>query len=329
MKHTKITASERKLIAAWLQQGVSNKEIGRRLGRHPTSVTNEMKRNRFQRDIYEPMHAQAKAKERQQHAWQAKHPLKNHDVYAYVLSHLRAGWSPEQIAGRLSLNHPDDLHWHICTETIYQFIYHKRNRPYQWWEYLRRKQQRRRTQGGRKAHRIRIPDRISIHLRPAIVGKRTEFGHWEGDTLVGKGRISGLHTAYERFASLIRLERMRRLTAGESEQAQRRVYQPLPPHARRTTTLDNGSEHVTHGNLKQLIATFFADPYAAYQRGGNENANLWVRYYFPKGTDFNQVSDEELQAVEWELNHRPRKRLHYQTPMEVFNQQLARGRDRS
>lgn len=121
MKYTKITASERKLIAAWLQQGVSNKEIGRRLGRHPTSVANEMKRNRFQRDIYEPMHAQAKAKKRQQHAWQAKHPLKNHDVYAYVLSHLRAGWSPEQIAGRLSLNHPDDPHWHICPETIYRF----------------------------------------------------------------------------------------------------------------------------------------------------------------------------------------------------------------
>lgn len=327
MKHTKITASERKLVAIWLNQKISNKEISRRLGRHPTTVANEIRRNSFKPGIYEPLHAQAKAEMRQARSWQAKHPLKNPEVYAYVLTHLRQGWSPEQITGRLKLEHPDDPHWRICHEAIYQFIYQKDNQPFRWWEYLRRKQTRRRVKVRRKAHRLRIPDRVSIHLRPSVVDRRSEFGHWEGDTLVGKGRNNGLHTAYERFASLIRFERMNQLTAQASEQAQRKIYQPLPAHARRTTTLDNGSEHVTHASLKPLIMTFFADPYSAYQRGGNENANLWIRYYFPKGTDFNQVSNEELKAVEWELNHRPRKRLQYKTPMEVFNQQLLRGRD--
>jgi len=249
-------------------------------------------------------------------------------VYAYVIKHLRGGWSPEQIAGRLRVKHPNDHAWHICHETIYRFIYHQHNHPHRWWEYLRRKQTRRRRKLGRKAQRVRIPDRVSIHERPAVVNRRTELGHLEGDTLVGKNRASGLHTAYERFASLIRFERMKRLTAQESIRAQRMIYQSLPAQARQTTTLDNGSEHVNHAQLRPFITTYFADPYSAYQRGGNENANLWLRYYFPKGTDFNEVSDEELKAVEWELNHRPRKRLQYKTPMEVFTEQLpTRGRD--
>lgn len=323
MKHyQRLTQTERQLIAQWNTQGVSRKEIGRRLKRETSTISRELTRNCFKKDIYEPLHAHGKAKARLMQRAYGKHPLKNPQVYVYVLERLRWGWSPEQIAGRLKLKYPDDSSWHICHEAIYQFIYHKDNDHQRWWEYLRRKQKRRRQKLGRKTHRLRIPDRVSIHLRPGVVDQRTEFGHWEGDTLVGKGRLSGLHTAYERFASLIRFERMNQLTAQVSEAAQRKIYQPLPQHARKTTTLDNGSEHAHHTQLKSLITTYFADPYSAYQRGGNENANLWVRYYFPKGTDFNTVSDEELKAVEWELNNRPRKRLQYRTPMEVFTEQV-------
>lgn len=116
------------------------------------------------------------------------------------------------------------------------------------------------------------------------------------------------------------------LTALSSIKAQEKVYSPLPENARRTTTLENGDEHVLHVKLKESLGmqTYFADPYSSWQRGGKENGNMWIRYYFPKGTDFRTITDDELRDVEYDLNSRPRKRLGYLTPLEVFDLHLAR-----
>jgi len=304
--------------------------------------------------IYEPVHAHYVATERKQQAFLAKQPLKNKKVYAYVLEHLRGSWSPEQIAGRLKkVDHPYDSSWHICHETIYAFIYKKKtdetkqgikqksildkrlqgkekqvitvtdaNRPL--WEYLRRKQTKRRKRNGRKVHRVRIPDRVIIHDRPKIIGRRKQFGHWEGDSIVGDKHTSGLHTEYERVSSFFRVERVERITAAATVIASKKIFGPLPEKARQSTTLDNGSENINHMELKIAfgLQAYFADPYASWQRGGNENCNLWIRYYFPKGTDFSTISDEELRDVEWELNNRPKKRLMFKTPQEVFTEYL-------
>jgi IS30 family transposase len=185
------------------------------------------------------------------------------------------------------------------------------------WEYLRRKQVRRQKKGGRKSQRVRIPDRVSIHDRPKEIDERKTFGHWEGDSIVGLGHKNGLHTEYERVASMTRFERLKRVSADEAAKAAQRIFQSLPDHAKRSTTLDNGSEHTNHKEFG--LQAYFADPYSSWQRGGNENCNLWIRYYFPKGTDFSTISDEELKDVEWELNNRPRKRLSFKTPQEVFD----------
>lgn len=325
-KFRRLTKTERILIAQLKNKGYSNRRIAWVLGRSVSTIGREIKGNSSKGRFYEPLHAQAKAEGRKERAWKAKHPLKNPRVYAYVLEKLRSGWSPEQISGRLRLEHPQDKSWWICQETIYRFIYHPENQKQAWWEYLRRKQKRRRKRNGRKSQRVRIPDRVSIHLRPIIVEQRKEIGHWEGDTLVGFGRENGLHTAYERFTSLIKMEKMTSLKSVDSTKAQMKIYQPLPRQARKSTTLDNGSEHVSHLELKKKlgIQTYFADPYSAWQRGGNENANLWIRYYFPKGTDFSKISKEDIKDVEWELNTRPRKRLDFKTPMEVFTEQISR-----
>lgn len=330
MNHTKLTLSERKLIAFWRNSGLSIRECARRLRRDHSAVSRELGRNSFKKNLYEPLHAQAKAEKRKANAWKAKQPLKNKDLFAYVTKRLLWGWSPETIAGRLrKIEHPGNPYWHICAETIYQFCYNPRYQTenHHWYEYLRRKQKRRRKQKGRSSQRIRIPDRVSIHDRPMIINQRQQFGHWEGDTLVGKGRNHGIHTAYERVSSFIRLEKMPDLTALSSFLAQKKIYVSLPPRARRTTTLDNGHEHVMHGKLKEEIGiqSFFADPYSSWQRGGNENSNLWIRYYFPKGTDFRIIPEEELKDVEYELNTRPRKRLGYKTPLEVFTSYLVRS----
>ena len=359
MKHKKLTKTERELLGLWKNERLSNIKCAERLGRHVSTIGRELTRNKTRINvgkndwavIYEPLHAQKVADDRKQEAFAAKHPLKNPDVYSYVLDNLRGGWSPEQISGRLrEQDHKGESHWQICMETIYQFIHKEKtdmtkeglkqnrvldkrlpdgkssltvtdcDRPL--WEFLRRKQKRRRKKGGRKAQRVRIPDRVSIHARPKIVAKRKQFGHWEGDSIVGKNHTSGLHTEYERVSSLTRFEYLVRITADETVIAARKIFNPLPSYAKCTVTLDNGSEHVKHNEFG--LQAYFADPYSSWQRGGNENCNMWIRYYFPKGTDFSIITDEELKDVEWELNNRPRKRLNYKTPQEVFDYYLKR-----
>lgn len=333
--HTKLSQVERVLISAWKKEGLSNSECARRLNRHVSTIGRELKRNCYQSKsakFYEPLNAQAKAQKRKARAWLAKHPLKNKVVFDFVIKNLKKGWSPDQIAGRIKeVEYPDDPSKHICAEAIYQYIYHPQNKHYAYWNYLRRGQKKRRTRSGRKVHRSRIPDRVSIHDRPDQVDSRVEPGHWEGDTVVGKGKTHGLHTAYERVSSLFRFELMEDLSASSSIKAQLSIFDDYPPYLRKTTTLDNGKEHVKHRLLSEKLGvdTYFADPYSSWQRGGNENANLWLRYYFPKGTDFRTIHPDELKAVERELNNRPRKRLNYKTPTEVFNQFLSKGCNRN
>lgn len=318
-KYRKLVKEDRILIAQWKNSGFSNKQIAKWLGRSPSTVGREMTRNNFEGKVYEPLHAQHKAEIKKNRAWEAKEPLKNPWIFSNVLAKLRSGWSPEQIAGRLKLKYADRPDRQIGVETIYRFIYKSGNKRLRLWEYLRRKQVRRRKRGGKKSQRIRIPDRISIHERPLVVDKRVEAGHWEGDSLEGKAHLSGLHTEYERVFSIIRISRIKGINADETTKAQFEIFGPLPGWLRRSITLDNGKENVKHVLLRKILGidTYFADPYASYQRGGNENANLWIRYYFPKGTDFSKVTEEEIRDVEWELNNRPRKRLGFKTPMEA------------
>lgn len=326
-KYRNLTESERILIAQWINEGKTNKWIARELGRDVSTIGREIKRNsKAIMDIsgktvlvYEPLHAHNKAMRRRLNAYKAKHPLKSEKVFAYVIDHLRSGWSPEQISGRLKkVDHPDDTTWHICTESIYRFIYSVKQKDKAYWEYLRRKQKRRRKRNGKKAQRVRIPDRVSIHERPSEIDERKIPGHWEGDSVVGKDHANGLHTEYERVTSITRLERLSAINSDETLKAMKKIFDPLPRCLKKSSTLDNGSEMVKHNKVG--ITTFFADPYSPYQRGGNENANLWIRYYFPKGTDFSKVSDQELKDIEWELNNRPRKRLKYKKPIEVWNE---------
>ncbi len=359
-KHTKLTKPERVLLSEWKKQGLSNIECGRRLGRNKSTIGRELKRNRvkvkigkYHEYIYEPHHAQFMTLERKQKAWFSKQPLKNKDVYSYVLDHLRQGWSPEIIAGSLQVvEHPGDPHWHICHETIYAFIYREKtdltkqglisrsaldkklechnqaitvtdfDRPL--YEYLRRKQTKRRKKSGRKVHRSHIPDRVSIHQRPEVINQRIEFGHWEGDTVEGIGHKDGVHTEVERASRLIGAKKVKAIDSQSALDAQVQIFSKLPEKARRSTTLDNGKETHLHFKLRDDLdmQTFHADPYSSWQRGTNEHANGLLRYYFPKGTDFSKVTDEELADVIWELNNRPRKLLQYKTAQEVFNEHL-------
>lgn len=331
--HKKLTAFERDQIALYHAKGISNSEIAKTLGREVSTIGRELQRNRWG-ETYVAIHAQNQARERSVQVAHSKQSLKNPDVYAYVTAHLRGGWSPDQIAGRLKRKHKDDRHWWITAETIYRWIYQpqqvKRDDP--WFEYLRRKQRKRRKYKGRTVHRSHIPDRVSIHQREEIINDRKQFGHWEGDTVEGKGHRDGVHSEVERMSRLIAGGKVAAITSEEAIKAQKRIFADLPTPARKSTTLDNGRETHLHYLLRSDLdmKTYHADPYSSWQRGTNEHGNWHLRYFFPKGTDFSLVSEEELQDVISEINNRPRKILGYMTAKERFYQLLkeeARGCD--
>lgn len=319
--HHKLSAAERDEIGYRRARGQGLRTIARKLGRSVSTISEELKRNRFQ-SRYLAVHAQAVATGRKQAA--GRRPLlKNDWLYSYVTTRLRDGWSPEEIVGRLALRCPDEPGRRIGVETIYRFIYRSDQADERWWEYLPRKHRKRRKRHGRKHHRSRIPDRVSIRERPPGVNKRAEFGHWEGDTLEGMARRDSLHTEAERVSRKLMAGRVARIASPETARAQKHLFGALPPAARRSTTLDNGRANHEHTRLREIgMDTYFADPYSAWQRGTGEYHNGLLRRYFPKGTDFATVSDEELADVVAEINDRPRKCLGYYTPNEVFAAKL-------
>lgn len=320
--HAKLTPEERDYIALWIGQKVALREIARRLGRNPSTISRELERNGHATAGYVAIHAQRMAEERKAAAGE-RHPLKDPETYAHVHDKLRQGWSPEEICGRLEEERGERV---LCPETIYQFIYAPENTQKALWEYLPRKHLKRRKKGGRRVHRSHIPDRVSIRERPEAVNARQEFGHWEGDTIEGKGHRDGLRTEVERVSRLLAARKVARIASAEAVAAQGAIFGSLPAHARRSTTLDNGREHHQHTELKGLgMQTYFCDPYSSWQRGTNEYHNGLLRRYFPKGTDLSAVTDEELQDIVEELNNRPRKCLRWKTPREVFEEQLKRS----
>lgn len=317
--HKKLSSQERDLIALWKGGGKSLREIARRLGRSHSTIVEEVKRNSYKEEYYIAINAQRRTDERKREA-RKRHPLKSKEIYVYVIEKLRRGWSPEQIAGRLRKKTGRTV---ICHETIYSFIYskHPEAERMRLWEYLPRKQTKRKRQKGRKVKRERIPDRVSITKRPKSIAKRAQVGHWESDSMQGrKVDKNGVHVEVERVTRKVAARYLERVTADKTIQAQLDIFSALPAKARQTATSDNGPENVKHTKLRELdMMTYFTDGYSAWQKGSVENAIGLLRRYLPKGKSLNNLSQEELDAIVEEINSRPRKVLNYNTPDEVFD----------
>lgn len=317
-----LSPQDRDNIAVMVGAGTSKREIGRLLGFDHTTIGREIKRNRWG-DTYVAIHAQAVTDDRKQTAGK-RYPLKDPLTQAYVIKHLRWGWSPEQISGRLKRRNGG--HTVICPETIYAFIYAPDNKHLELWEDLPRKQKHRKLQHGRKSQRVRIPDRVSIHARPEEVEEREEVGHWEADSVIGrqtKGAV--IHTAVERKTRFLIAKLLPAKSASETIAAQLAIFQAMPAFMRQSVTTDNGSEFAQHVKLHSLgMDTYFADPYCSGQRGTNENHNGLLRRYLPKKTSFQGLTQSELNDMVAEINHRPKKCLAYQTPAEALQYELTK-----
>ncbi len=237
-------------------------------------------------------------------------------VRKYVTQRLRWRWSPDEIEGRARSDFPGDRRRQISHQTIYTWIRAEAAVGKHWQHHLRRLGRKRRD----RENRGRLPASVSIEGRPAVVDRRSRFGDWEGDTILGANRRGGAVTLVERKSGYLLLAMVPNLQAATVRQAAAQRYAATPKNLRKTLTLDNGKEFAEHEQLEveAALRIYFAKPYSAWQRGTNENTNGLVRDFFPKGTDLANLPEHRFTKVQQLLNDRPRKRLGYRTPNEVL-----------
>ena len=304
------------------ERGFGPREIGRYLNRSASTISRELKRNQGFVSVYWYEMANIFARQRRK---QAVRPTKQNNsvLYNYIIDKLRQGWSPELISGRLAREYPDKAEMRISHETIYRWVYDDAREGGNLYQCFVRRRRRRKKQRKGLSSRGVIPGRVGIEHRPAIVDERSRFGDWESDTMEGGRGKGGLATHVDRksrYLTAAKLEDKRAKTYSESTLS---AFRHIPKAKRKTMTVDNGKEFSDFKRIeKELCLTvYFADPYAPWQRGTNENTNGLLRRYFPKGIDFTTITHDIVAKVVEKLNNRPRKCLKYQTPHEVFFKQ--------
>ena len=308
--YTQLTREQRYQIQALLKTNQTQSQIAIVVRVHKATISRELRRNRGGRG-YRPHQAHCRAQARQ---GSKRRPRLTRTMWQQVEALVRQAWSPEQIHGRLQREHGQT----ISHEWIYQYIYQDKRTGGDLYRSLRC-QKRRRKRYGTYSRRGRIPNQVSIDVRPAVVNTRQRLGDWEGDTVIGKGHSGVLVTLVERKSKYTVLQGIPHKTAAAVRKAVDEGLQPYKSHVR-TITYDNGREFSDHAGMAQDLDAqiYFAHPYASWERGVNENTNGLIRQFFPKGRNLTHVTEAELQVVRDRLNHRPRKTLGYQTPHEVF-----------
>lgn len=310
-----LTFEERQFLYRLRKKGKSNTEIAELMGRDRSTIYRELERNAGQRG-YRPQQAQRLADTRRL-ASRRPHKMDDPDVHQYVQDRLEKYWSPDQIAGRVQGDFPRSPARWLSRQTIYDWINYQSP---DCQTLLRR--------GGRPPEkRGKLTDCVRIDGRPDVINRRRRYGDWEGDTIVGQGRRSALVTLVERKSGYLRMARVDSMKSDITMRVTKRRMKDLPPALRRSMTFDNGKEFAEHQKLTRGLGleVYFADPYASWQRGTNENTNGLLRQYFPKGTDFTQISHHEVACVEQSLNERPRRKLGYRTPAEILAPRLCRN----
>jgi IS30 family transposase len=323
---------ERAEIGRLLQFGTSRREIGSRLRRAPSTISREIERNSNpETGCYEPVRADRMAWERQRRPKRSK-VARDPALRVEVQRLLNQRLSPEQISGRLRVLHPDNEAMRISPETIYQslYVYPRGELKHELKACLRRGRAVRKRRGA--STHPRIVDAVPIGDRPAEVEGRLVPGHHEGDLIKGSiASNSAVGTIVERQTGYLTLLPLP--DGWRAEQVADAVVEhmsALPAWFTKTLTWDRGVEMARHASITERtgIQVYFADPYSPYQRGSNENTNGLIREYLPKGTDLNAVSPAELQAIQDELNDRPRKRLGFYTPREMLTKLLEQDLER-
>ena len=330
--YDRLTAADREEISRGLAAGTVPAEIAQRLGRDPATISREIGRNSGKAG-YRAFSAGRRAAKAASSRRGGKRLLAEEGpLRAYVIAGLRRCWSPREIVRRMGIEYREDKRMRISHEAIYQFIYvlPRGSLKKELVGALRQERKYRRKKGGRKGkpeeNRGKIAEMLSIEERPAEVADRVVPGHWEGDLIMGKHKRTALGTLVERttrYTLLVPLGTKK--DAASVRKAYARALATVPKELAKTLTYDQGKEMSQHKQftIDTGIQVYFAHPGSPWERGTNENTNGLIRQYFPKGTDFGNVTTREIRHVQRELNDRPRAALDFYKPDDAFNKLVA------
>lgn len=314
--HAQITLEERYAINAMRKQRYSIRAIAAEIGRAPSTVSRELRRNRRPSGRYVPSVAHSYAVARRRRS--RRNARIGPEVWTAVDRYLRLDWSPEQVSGFLR----DERIMHISHEAIYVHVWADKRAGGELWTHLRQATKRRRKRYGAYDSRGRLAGKRHISERPPEVEGRIEIGHWEIDTVMGNehGRNSVL-TMVERATGYLVMGKLERHCAAD---ATARCVELIQREGGRvaTITADNGTEFHSYKQIEEAtgVEFYFATPHHSWERGTNENTNGLIRQYLPKRTSFAHVTQADCDAIAAKLNSRPRKRLGYRTPEECYAQ---------
>ena len=315
MMYRQITYAERYSLGLLRQRGLAPAAIARVIGRHRSSIGRELRRNRSHSDgTYRPQLADWYARSRRSHS--RRNTQFTAADWARVETLVREDWSPEQIAGRLRRTGV----LRISHETIYRRIWTDKRAGGALYRHLRGAQKLKRKRYGAYDSRGRVAGKRPITARPPGAEKRSRFGHWEADTMLGAGQAGPcILTLVERKSGFLMIGKLKQRTAPF---VNRRALQLIgaQPRPVRTITVDNGTEFHSYAALEKQLPTrfYFATPHHSWERGTNENTNGLVRQYLPKGTSMADLTQHDCKRIAAKLNRRPRKRLCYRTPEECY-----------
>jgi IS30 family transposase len=311
MKKVHLTREQRYAISCLYKQGCTQKQIAEAIGKDKSVISRELKRNSNLKGKYCFEYAQQASEMRKE---RMKIPKKlNNKLKKDIIELIYQNWSPEQISGRLKLENK----LFVSHETIYKIIRADKAAGGTLYKYTRHKLKHRKRPVGKK---ISIKNRITIDQRPEIVDTKERFGDWEIDTVVGKDNRGAIVTIVERKTNFILMEKLK--YGKNAEELTKVVFRLMLGYIKHVHTItgDNGTEFADHQNIAKLLKTkfFFTNPYASWEKGAIENSNKLIRQYIPKKTDFNTISDEEIKQIQYQINNRPRKKLNFYSPKEIF-----------
>jgi IS30 family transposase len=324
MSYSHLNRSERFLLHRMRIEGYSVSAIARALQRHRSTVYRELKRNALGPASY--VGAKAHTMYRDRLRWKRHRPRRDHTrLMGYVSLKLAEHWSAEQIAGRLKLDYPAAPDMRISFMTIYRFVFCNAAPGGTLWKCFRQSRKKKRKRYGSNDQRGHLQGRTLIDDRPSLVANQSRFGDWEADTMRGCTKGAYLATFVERKSLFTVVRRMKNRSAAELNRVAEVAFKTIPKALRKTLTVDNGKEFAFFSALQKALgfSIYFAHPYASWERGINENTNGLLRQYFPRKTAIENYSHQYIATAVRELNNRPRKKLNYRTPHEVFNEQCV------
>lgn len=326
-KHRRLTIKERVQIETLLNENKSKAYIAKSLNRARSTIGREINKwVQNKEDNYNAELAHWNAKDDYANK-RNRDKISTHSLLRFfVYKGLLSNWTPEQISGRLKELYPNDPIMSISHEAIYRHIYThpQASLNKKLIKLLVRKKTRRRPSKKKRGKGSKILNQVSIDNRPKHIELREEVGHWEGDLVIGKNHKSAIGTIVERKTRFTLILKLSSKKAEEVAQVFSKILNQLNSKFKKSMTYDNGIEMAKHEKIteKTSMKIYFAHPYSSWERGTNENTNGLIRRYLPKGTNFNEISQNQLLIIQKKLNNRPRKIIGYKTPQEMMNIEL-------